>query len=228
MDCLALKIRFEAKNGQRLGPPTPLEAVHQSLTGRGLGVEERPSYSDFPLVPFRIDLSSDKTSVEVGRTTWTFHTEKSGPIGEKALWLTELLSRAKSRNYLRDSEIGVVSVESTWVSPYAGSWEDILGQYCRAFFAPAVFPTEVVDVSSIFDAKIADAEVHVQSGPMDHQQLLQQWVRFSSSEEVPDVLLFVLHSYRTSHDIDIALATGIEQAKTEVCRLESVFQGAAL
>ena len=228
MDCLTLKVKLEAKNGQRLGPPTPIEAVHESLTGRAIGTEDRSSYSDFPLVPFRIDLSSDKTSVEVSRTSWTIHTEKSGGISAKAHWIRELLSRVKSKRYLGDADVSTVSVDSAWISPFAGRWEDIFGQYSRAFFSPAAFPAEAMDVSALFDAKLAAAEVHVQSGPMTSEQLLQEWVRFLEPEQAPNLLLFVLHSYRTSHEISIALPAGIDHAETEVRRLESVFQEAAL
>lgn len=226
MECLALTLRFEAKDGQRLGPPTPLEAVYESLAGRVLGPEEGSPSSDFPLVPFRIDLSSDKTSVEVGRTTWTFHTEKAESIDHKAKWLAELTSRAKSKSYLDDPRISAVSVESAWVFPYVGSWEDVVGQYCKAFFAPATLPAEAMDASALFDVTLSDAELHVQSGPMNKQQLLREYARFLDASEVPETMVFMFCKYDSQSDIETALPAGVERAKTEARRVESVFQGA--
>ena len=225
MQCLTLRLRIEGSDTDTLGPPTPLEAIRQSLTGRPLDSEERVSHANFPLVHFRIDLSDDRTFVEVMGNDWTLHTEKLGDVSEKAMWVKELVARSRSDNFLRDAAITAVSVETAWVTPFQGEWSDLLQRYSEAFVAPQSYPPETVDASVLVDARGPSGTIHVQSGPMEKEQLLRDWVVFLEFAEVPDRMLFVLHRYRSEDDLEVVVSAGIEQAEAEVQRLESAFWG---
>ncbi len=227
MDCLTLNLRVSGDTGQHLGPPTPFESVRESLLGRTIAPDEEGSARDFPMMPFRIELAPERTFVEVRNRHWLFHTEKLGSAQDKSLWVEELVERSRAGHNLMESAIGTVAVETAWISPFEGDWGSLLSQYCRAFISPNAVPDKASDVSALFDATLEDAEVHIQSGPMNDQQLLQQYAEYLDPSEAPTAMLFVLHRYRTKSAIKTALPTGIGLAQAEAHRLESIFQEAA-
>lgn len=222
MECLALRLRLEGA-AKRLGPPTPLESVRELLMGKHIAAEEQDMDTVPPMPPFRIDLAAERTFVEVSSNQWTFHTERQGDHLEKSSWIRNLMTRAQSDNLLDESAIAAIIVDTTWAFPFEGEWDALFSQYARAFAAAHAMPSGATDISLLFDAETEEGAIHVQSGPMNREQLIRDWSHFPIPSEMPENLLFMVHSYRSDSDVDKALSAGIGRAEAEATRIGKVF-----
>ena len=224
MECLALRLRIEGAANKRLGPPTPFESVRESLMGKSIAAEEQDVDPVSPILPFRVDLVEERTFVEVSSIQWTFYTEKRGDHHEKSLWIGKLVDKVQSDNVLIGSGVATVVVDTTWSFPFDGGWNDLFSQYSRAFAATNALPSGATDISLLFDADVEGGTIHVQSGPMNREQLIRDWSRFSDPEEMPQNLLFMVYSYRSQSDFDEALSVGIGRAEAEATRIGKIFK----
>ena len=223
MECLALRLRIEGAADKRLGPSTPFESVWESLMGKNIAAEEQDRDTVPPMLPFRIDLAVERTFVEVSDNRWIFYTERQGDHLEKSSWIRELMAKVQSGNLLNKDSISAVIVDTTWTFPFEGEWDDLFSQYARAFAAANALPSGTTDLSVLFDAESEGGSIHVQSGPMNREQLIRDWSHFPDPSEMPENLLFMVHNYRSRSDVDEALSIGVGQAEAESTRIGKIF-----
>ena len=224
MECLALRLRIEGAENQRLGPPTPFESVWESFMGKSIAAEKQDMDAVPPMLPFRIDLAAERTFVEISDNRWIVYTERRGDHIEKSSWIRELMAKAQSGVLLNEDSVSAVIVDTTWAFPFEGEWDDLFFQYSRAFAATNALPSGATDISLLFDADVEGGTIHVQSGPMNREQLIRDWSHFSDPEEMPHNLLFMVHSYRSKSDFDEALSVGIRRAEAEATRIGKIFK----
>lgn len=223
MECLALRLRIEGAANKRLGPPTPFESVWESLMGKSIAAEEQDMDTVSPMLPFRIDLAAERTFVEVSNNQWIFYTERQGDHLEKSSWVRGLMAKVQSGNLLNEDSISAVSVDTTWAFPFEGEWDALFSQYARAFATANALPSGATDLSLLFDAESEGGNIHVQSGPMNREQLIRDWSHFLEPSEMPDNFLFMFHSYRSRSDVVEALSIGAGQAEAESTRIGKIF-----
>ena len=223
MECLTLRLRIEGATDKRLGPPTPFESVWESLMGKSIAAEEQDMDTVPPMLPFRIDLAAERTFVEVSDNRWIFYTERQGDHFEKSSWIRGLMKKVQSENLLNEDSISAVVVDTTWAFPFEGEWDALFSQYARAFAAANALPSGATDLSLLFDAESEGGSIHVQSGPMNREQLIRDWSHFPDPSEMPENILFMVHSYRSRGDVDEALSIGVGRAEAESIRIGKRF-----
>ncbi len=99
------------------------------------------------------------------------------------------------------ADLGVarVGVRSAWLQAVEDdSWDDLVERFRRGFIAPGPSYERGTDLSLAFSSHGEDPGYHVQCGPMDREQLHDQFLPFPEKYESPERLLFADVDYWVS------------------------------
>ena len=155
--------------------------------------------------PLVVNNPDDLTRVIVSPDRWAV-VRQGDPDGAPEALVARL--RAGTEEF-RQQGLARFGVRSRWILPYeAGGWDELLGQYRRAFLSGGPHSEYGADATIVFDpSPDVSPDARVQSGPMRREQLETFLLFPEELPDVPELLLFADVDWRVMNAGNIEFRT---------------------
>ena len=210
MRCAVIDVMLSFESEMDL--PTPLDVLKSVVAragGQGAVYPEMPTL----VAPVQVQVPSKRLGALVSPRSWSVRSER---LTDAESMFEDVLNHFEpAEDYFRDVPADSVVVSSHWIEPLTMNWDDLVQTYIRAFYRPGAILAGASDATAVFDVAREDGQDTYQSGPMQKEQLLRDFLNFWGTDEpgLPDVLLFLGHvaSVKCSGPIDVTTLGGITE-----------------
>ena len=172
-------------------------AVCNIVLGGTVPDEDRPAtaLADKPIL---VDVASERTRVIVHGHGWAVTHE----LAESPARYVDALAAQFARAYPAFDGLALESatLNSAWIEPVQTGWADLLRRYREAFMTDYELSRQASDLSQSFDFAGEGFSGKAQTGPMQQEQLVREYLNFGGDETLPEHFLFADIAYEAPSD----------------------------
>ncbi|MYI83460.1 MAG: hypothetical protein F4056_09335 [Chloroflexi bacterium] len=190
MRCAVVEVRLDLESD--IAFPTPSEVVREVVGRAGSEALAPPNVPT--LVPSaQVRVPAKRLGVLASGHSWSVRSEHLTDVESMFQDVVEQFRLAAG--FYAEVAARSVTVSSHWIEPLDMRWSDVVRAYVGAFYRSETLPPEASDATVVFDVARDDGEDTYQSGPMEKNQLVREYLNFWDADEpgLPEVLFFFAH-----------------------------------
>ncbi|MBI4304357.1 MAG: hypothetical protein HY665_08500, partial [Chloroflexi bacterium] len=155
------------------------------------------------VAPLVVERPKDKRRIVIQVKAVTVEQETTG--GALALTsddMVQLLSAFHKESPL--PKIDLMRHDVVYIEPFSLPFHELLRLLKTQYLRPSAITESSTDIGLIWDQQADKILKHVQAGPMDKTQLQGQFLRWPSTEKLPETLVFLNLAYQTTDAVDFS------------------------